>query len=95
MKKLEIIVEDQDYQTIRQILQHIDVVKEVVDISLEQKQTNVTANIAREKAKAADTAPAPQPVDEISLLSQQALAEDWDSEEDDRYDELYKAGCKE
>ena len=30
-------------------------------------------------------------VDETSLLSEASLAEDWDSEEDDRYDEIYHA----
>ena len=29
------------------------------------------------------------PVDEVSLLSEASLAEDWDSEEDSRYDEIY------
>ncbi|RNI30930.1 hypothetical protein EFA69_06465 [Rufibacter immobilis] len=29
-------------------------------------------------------------VDEITLASQDSLAEDWDSEEDDRYDEIYR-----
>ncbi|WP_114783144.1 hypothetical protein [Botryobacter ruber] len=32
-----------------------------------------------------------EPVDEVTLLSQKSLAEDWDSEEDDRYDQLYNA----
>ncbi|MFD3000261.1 hypothetical protein ACFS7Z_07805 [Pontibacter toksunensis] len=31
------------------------------------------------------------PVDEVTLLSEASLAEDWDSEEDDRYDEIYNA----
>ena len=31
------------------------------------------------------------PVDEVSLLSEASLAEDWDSEEDGRYDEIYHA----
>lgn len=30
-------------------------------------------------------------IDEVTLLSEASLAEDWDSEEDDRYDEIYNA----
>ncbi|RDC63316.1 hypothetical protein [Adhaeribacter pallidiroseus] len=30
------------------------------------------------------------PISETALLSEQALAEDWDSEEDSRYEQLYK-----
>ncbi|MBF9253858.1 hypothetical protein I2I11_11190 [Pontibacter sp. 172403-2] len=92
MRKLEIIVEDQDYHTLKHILQHIDIVKSIVEKDVEEKREriDVTGNKYNQVHKPNVETQIPYTVDEVTLMSQPSLAEEWDSEEDSVWDQYYK-----
>lgn len=91
LRTIEIKVSDANYERLRHLLEHLTYVESIRDKGAEEQRERI--NVAGSKydrgQEAANETHISQAVDEVTLMSQRSLAEEWDSEEDSVWDQYY------
>lgn len=85
MRTIEIEVSDENFDKVRNILERLADIEAIRVQQIQEHLQEDTAKPALHEMKSEYN------TNEVTLLSQKSFSDEWDSEEDDRYDELYKS----